>query len=203
MYFVPPLQRPLSAAPDSIDKDENMYAGAVVLKTNRPVPEMEELARKTLAGINPNLSVVRFQTFTAQIAGQFNQARLLSRLTTLFGGLALLLATLGLYGVTAYGVARRTSEIGIRMALGAARIKVTAMVMRGVLAQALVGLALGVPTAMFCVKYVRSQLYEIKAVDGWVLAGAILVLLVAAAVAGWIPARRAASISPVQALRVE
>jgi macrolide transport system ATP-binding/permease protein len=72
-----------------------------------------------------------------------------------------------------------------------------------VLAQALVGLALGVPTAMFCVKYVRSQLYEIKAVDGWVLAGAILVLLVAAAVAGWIPARRAASISPVQALRVE
>jgi macrolide transport system ATP-binding/permease protein len=114
-----------------------------------------------------------------------------------------LLATLGLYGVTAYGVARRTAEIGIRMALGAARIKVTAMVMRGAMMQALVGLALGVPTAMFCVKYVSSQLYEIKAVDGWVLAGAVLVLTLAATVAGWIPARRAASIDPVQALRVE
>jgi macrolide transport system ATP-binding/permease protein len=203
MYFVPTLQRPLSAEPDSIDHDENMYAGAIVLKTSRPVPEMEELARKTLVGINPNLSVVKFQTFSAQIGDQFSQPRLLSRLTTLFGALALLLATLGLYGVTAYGVARRTAEIGIRMALGAARIKVTAMVMRGAMMQALVGLALGVPTAMFCVRYVSSQLYEIKAVDDWVLAGAVLVLTLAATVAGWIPARRAASIDPVQALRVE
>jgi macrolide transport system ATP-binding/permease protein len=89
------------------------------------------------------------------------------------------------------------------MALGAARIKVTAMVMRGAVVQALVGLALGVPTAMFCAKYVSSQLYEIKGVDGWVLAGSVLVLTLAATVAGWIPARRAASIDPVQALRVE
>ena len=203
MYFVPWLQRPLSAAPDSIDKDENMYAGAVVLKTDHPVPEMEELARKTLAGINPNLSVVRFQTFSAQIADQFTQARLLSRLTMLFGALALMLATLGLYGVTAYGVARRTSEIGIRMALGAERGSVTAMVMRGALLQAIAGLALGVPTAILCVRYVESQLYEIKGVDVEVLAGAVVALSAAAVLAGWIPARRAASIDPVQALRVE
>jgi macrolide transport system ATP-binding/permease protein len=203
MYFVPTLQRPLSAAPDSIDQDENMYAGAIVLKTNRPVPDMEELARKTLAGINPNLSVVRFQTFSAQIADQFSQPRLLSRITALFGGLALMLATLGLYGVTAYGVARRTAEIGIRMALGAARTKVAAMVMRGAMVQALAGLVLGVPTAMLCTKYLSSQLYEIKSVDAWVLAGSVAVLTLAAAVAGWVPARRAASINPVQALRVE
>jgi macrolide transport system ATP-binding/permease protein len=75
--------------------------------------------------------------------------------------------------------------------------------MRGAMLQALIGLALGVPTAMFCVKYVSSQLYEIKSVDGWVLAGSVVVLTLAATVAGWIPARRAASINPVQALRVE
>jgi predicted permease len=203
MYFVPTLQRPLSDTPDSIDEDENMYAGAIVLKTIRPMPDMEELARKTLAGINPNLSVVRFQTFTAQIADQFSQARLLSRLTMLFGGLALLLATLGLYGVTSYGVARRTSEIGIRMALGAERASVTAMVMRSALVQAVIGLALGVPTAMLCVRYVESQLYEIKGIDSGVLAGAVFTLLAAALLAGLIPARRAASIEPAQALRTE
>ncbi len=202
MYFVPLMQRPASAD-YSIDQDENMYAGAIVLKTSRPIPEMEELARKTLAEINPNLSVVRFQSFSAQIAEQFSQDRLLSRLTMLFGALALLLATLGLYGVTAYGVARRTSEIGIRMALGAERKAVTAMVLRGAMLQVLAGLALGVPVAIFCVRYVRSQLYEIKTMDPWVLAGAVASLAVAATLAGWIPARRAASINPVQALRVE
>jgi ABC-type antimicrobial peptide transport system permease subunit len=202
MYFVPLMQRPQSAD-YPIDKDENMYAGAIVLKTSRPIPEMEELARKTLAGINPNLSVVRFQTFTAQIAEQFGQDRVLSRLTMLFGGLALMLATLGLYGVTAYGVARRTAEIGIRMALGAKRATVTAMVLRGAMVQAIIGLSLGVPVAIFSVRYVRSQLYEIKTVDGLVLAGAMTALVAAAALAGWIPARRAASIDPMQALRVE
>jgi ABC-type antimicrobial peptide transport system permease subunit len=202
MYFVPLMQRP-SSADYPIDKDENMYAGAIVLKTSRPVPEMEELSRKTLAGINPNLSVVRFQTFTAQIAEQFGQDRMLSRLTMLFGALALLLATLGLYGVTAYGVARRTSEIGIRMALGAERGSVTAMVMRGAILQAIVGLALGVPTAMLCVRYIESQLFEIKGIDTEVLAGAVVTLMAAAVLAGLIPARRAASIEPAQALRTE
>jgi macrolide transport system ATP-binding/permease protein len=202
MYFVPLMQRPASAD-YPIDKDENMYAGAIVLKTSRPIPEMEELARKTLAGINPNLSVVRFQTFTAQIAEQFGQDRMLSRLTTLFGALALLLATLGLYGVTAYGVARRTAEIGIRMALGAERGSVTAMVMRGAMLQTGIGLAIGVPTAMLCVRYIESQLYEIKGVDVGVLAGAVLTLVAAALFAGLIPARRAASIEPAQALRTE
>jgi len=202
MFFVPLAQRPLSAT-GSIDEDENMYAYAIVLETSRPVPDMEELARKTLAGINPNLSVMKFQTFSAQIADNFIQDRLLSRLTILFAGLALLLATLGLYGVTAYGVARRTPEIGIRMALGAERSKVTAMVMREAMVQTVVGLSIGAPTAMFCVRYIRSQLYEIKTVDSLVLAASIATLIVAAALAGWIPALRAASIDPVQALRVE
>jgi macrolide transport system ATP-binding/permease protein len=202
MYFVPLPQRPPSAR-ETIDRDDSMYVGAIVMETDRPVPGMENLARKTLAGINPNLSVVRFQTFSAQIADQFDQARMLSRLTMLFGGLALLLATLGLYGVTAYGVARRTAEIGIRMALGAERGRVTGMVIRGALLQAVAGLVIGVPAALLCVRYIESQLYEIKSVDPGVLAGAVLTLVAASLLAGLIPARRAASIDPAQALRTE
>ncbi|UWZ82324.1 ABC transporter permease [Occallatibacter riparius] len=202
MYFVPLMQREKSAD-YPIDKDENMYAGAIVLKTSRPVDDMETLARRTLASINPNLSVVKFQSFDAQIAERFSQARMLSRLTMLFGGLALLLSTLGLYGVTAYAVARRTSEIGIRMALGARRATVTAMVVRGALVQALIGLGIGLGVAMLCVRGIESQLYEIKGVDPGVLTGAVLMLIAAALLAGLIPARRAASIEPARALRAE
>jgi len=202
MYFVPLLQRPTSWT-GPIDKDESMYAGAIVLKTDQPIPEMEEGARKTLASINSNLSVVKFQSFEAQIADQFSEARMLSRLTMLFSGLALLLATLGLYGVTAYGIARRTAEIGIRMALGAKRAGVTAMVMRSAILQALLGLAIGIPAAMMCVHYVASQLYEIKVVNIGILAGAVSTMIVAAGLAGLIPALRAASIDPAQALRTE
>ena len=202
MYFVPLLQRPPSET-EPIEQDESMYAGAIVLTTKRPVPEMEELARKTLASINSNLSVVKFQSFEAQIADQFSEPRMLSRLMSLFGFLALLLATLGLYGVTAYTVARRTAEIGIRMALGAQRGGVTAMVMRSAILQAVVGLLIGVPVAMICVRYVESQLYEIKGVNLVIVAGAVAILITAAALAGLIPARRAASIDPARALRTE
>jgi macrolide transport system ATP-binding/permease protein len=202
MYFVPMMQRPVSAkAP--IEKDEMMYAGAIVLKTERPMNDMESLAWRTLSSINPNLSVVKFQTFAAQIADRFTEERMLARLTMLFGGLALLLATIVLYGVTAYTVARRTSEIGIRMALGAERSKVTAMVMRGAMIQAALGLAIGIPVARLSVRLVETQLYEIRGVDASVLATAILTLAVAAAVAGFIPARRAASTDPALALRTE
>jgi ABC-type antimicrobial peptide transport system permease subunit len=121
----------------------------------------------------------------------------------LFGGLALLLATIGLYGVTAYTVAGRTSEIGIRMALGAERNNVVAMIMRGASAQTLLGLAIGVPVALLCVRFVKAQLYEITHVDATVMAGAIVTLAVAACLAGLIPARRAASIDPARALRME
>ena len=128
---------------------------------------------------------------------------MLQRLTMLFGLLALLLATLGMYGVTAYGVARRTAEIGIRMALGAERTSVTAMVMKGALLQAAVGLAIGIPTAFLCVRFVKAQLYEVTRLDPMVLGTAIATLALAALVAGLIPARRAASIEPARALRTE
>jgi macrolide transport system ATP-binding/permease protein len=202
MFFVPMLQRPASTK-YPIDKDEMMYAGAIVIKTDHPISNMESLARTTLSSINQNLSVVKFQTFDAQIADRFIEDRMLARLTMLFGGLALLLASIGLYGVSAYSVARRTSEIGIRMALGAERAKVTAMMMRSAAIQAGLGLAIGLPIALLCVRFVQAQLYEVKHVDAAVLTGAILTLGLATALAALIPARRAASIDPAKALRNE
>jgi ABC-type antimicrobial peptide transport system permease subunit len=202
MYFVPMMQRPASDK-DPIEKDQGLYAGAIVLATDRPMNDAEELARRTLIGINPNLAVVKFQTFAEQIGDRFAEERMVARLTMLFGGLALLLATIGLYGVTAYTVAGRTSEIGIRMALGAKRGSVVAMIMRGATVQTILGLAIGVPVALMCVRFVKTQLYEITNADFTVMAGAIVALAVAAGIAGLIPARRAASIDPARALRME
>jgi ABC-type antimicrobial peptide transport system permease subunit len=186
-----------------IEQDLSLYAGAIVVQTDRPMTDMESLSRRTLSAINPNLSIVKFQTFSEQIADRFTEERMIARLTMLFGALALLLATIGLYGVTAYGVARRTSEIGIRMALGAERSSVVAMVMRGAILQTVIGLAIGVPVAFLCVRFVKSQLYEITSANISVMIFAVVILAVAAGIAAIIPARRAASIDPVQALRTE
>jgi len=128
---------------------------------------------------------------------------MIARLTSLFGLLALLLAAIGLYGVTSYTVVRRTPEIGIRMALGAMRSRVIGTVMRGAMLQAVAGLALGAPLAIFCVRYVKSQLYEITSVNVPVMTIAMGVLVLAAAIASIIPSGRAASIDPVRALRIE
>jgi len=202
MFFVPIMQR-YASDKDPIEKDMSLYAGAIVVETARPMSDMEVIARKTLAGINQNLTVAKFQTFDEQIADRFVEERMISRLTTLFGALALLLATIGLYGVTAYNVVRRTPEIGIRMALGAERGGVIAMIMRGALIQTALGLAIGIPVALLSVRFVKTQLYEITSADHTVMTAAIVTLAIAACIAGIIPARRTASIDPVQALRVE
>jgi macrolide transport system ATP-binding/permease protein len=205
MYFIPMTQRiPESARRRPIEQDTGLYAGAIVIQTDRPMENIQSIARQTLAAINPNLSVVKFQTFDEQIADRFTQDRMITRLMTLFGILALLLATLGLYGVTAYTVARRTSEIGIRMALGANRGSVVGMIMRGAMLQTAIGLAaIGIPVAWFCVRYIESQLYESRGMSLAVLTIATLTLTTAAATAGLIPAQRAASTNPSQALRTE
>jgi macrolide transport system ATP-binding/permease protein len=205
MYFLPLTQRdPKNARKGPIDGDTSLYVEAIVLQTDRPMDNVQSLARQTLAAINPNLSVVKFQTFDEQIADRFTQDRMITRLMTLFSILALLLATLGLYGVTAYAVARRTSEIGIRMALGANRSSVVGMIMRGAMLQTAIGIAaIGIPVAWFCVRYIESQLYESKGMNLAVLAIAALTLTAAAAAAGLIPAQRAASTNPSQALRTE
>jgi ABC-type antimicrobial peptide transport system permease subunit len=165
--------------------------------------DVEAMARKTLATIDPNLTVIRFGTYESEVGDNFNQDRLIARLTSLFGLLALILASVGLYGVMSYFVDRRTSEIGIRMALGAARSGVVAMVLRGALWQVLIGLVIGIPAALIAGHFMTSLLYEVQPYDPLAFLGAILLLAICATVAGFIPARRAASIDPMQALRTD
>ncbi|WP_202925529.1 ABC transporter permease [Edaphobacter sp. 12200R-103] len=200
MYFRPLLQL---AHTDPDGDTRSLYAGAIMLQTKGSVEGLESQVRRTLANINPNLTLTNFNTFAGQIHGQFNQERLIARLTLLFGLLALILASVGLYGVTAYSVARRTPEIGVRMALGANRSSVVGMVMREAMLQACIGLAVGIPIAWMCARFVQSQLYGVGGHDATVMIVAVAVLAAAACAAGLIPAQRAASTDPVKALRTE
>jgi predicted permease len=182
---------------------QSMFIDAIIVNFKAPQQNADELLRRTLASIDPNLTVVDLRSFDAQVAGNFTQDRLVARLTTLFGILALVLASVGLYGVMSYFVARRTGEIGIRMALGATRSSVLANVLRGALMQIAFGLVVGIPAALFAGHLMASLLYGVGAYDPWAFAGAAGLLAVCAAFASLIPARRAASIEPMQALRTE
>jgi len=181
----------------------SMFVNAMILDFHSAPPNVDALVRHTLAGINPNLTVQDLRTFGNQLAGNFTEQRVVARLTGLFGLLALVLASVGLYGVMSYFVARRTSEIGIRMALGATRQSVVNMVMRGALWQILVGLVLGIPASLYVGYLMKAMLYGVDSYDPAALAGAPVMLVIFAAAAAFIPARRAASIEPMQALRTE
>jgi macrolide transport system ATP-binding/permease protein len=190
--------------PDSdAGEKSSMFLNFIILDFTRTPPDAEALTRKTLASIDPNLSVTHFSPYDAEVAGNFNQDRLLARLTSSFGILALILSSVGLYGVMSYFVVRRTSEIGIRMALGAARPGVVTMILRSALCQLAIGLAIGIPAALIAGHFMTSLLYEVKSYDPLAFLGATLLLIVCAAVAAFIPARRAASIDPMRALRAD
>jgi macrolide transport system ATP-binding/permease protein len=205
VFLRPLAQRFMGYKEESMNSGEtqSMFINSMVLNFNRPQPNADTLIRRTLSEIDPNLSVMDLRTLDAQVAGNFNQDRLVAQLSSLFGILSLILASVGLYGVMSYFVARRTSEIGIRMALGATRGSVLGLVMRGALGQVLIGLCLGIPGALYAGYLMKSLLYGVGSYDPWALAGAPLMLLLCALAAGFIPARRAASIEPMRALRTE
>jgi len=163
----------------------------------------QEAIRRTLAGIDPNLTATNITTFDEQIAQRTTDRTMMSRLTELFGLVALLLASIGLYGLTAYQVARRTSEIGIRMALGANRLNILRLVLNGAFLQVAIGLALGIPLVYAGGRMVASQLFGVRSFEPLTLFVAILVLALCALMASILPARRAASIDPMRALRTE
>ena len=182
---------------------QSMLINSMVINFKIPQSNAEQLIRRTLADVDPNLTIMDLRSLDAQVAGNFNQDRLIAQLTSLFGVLALIIASVGLYGVMSYFVARRTSEIGIRMALGASRTSVLAMVFRSALFQVVLGLALGIPAALFAGHLMASQLYGVGAYDAASLTVATLVLALCAAIAVFVPARRAATVEPMRALRIE
>jgi predicted permease len=205
MYFRPLTQTlPGLTEPNFIMAEgRSLYINSVTLHFQRPPQNLDALIRHTLANINPNLTMIDLNSLDYQVATNFTQERLVARLTVLFGALALVLASVGLYGITSYQVARRTNEIGLRMALGANRANVLGMVIRGAIVQASVGLALGVPIAVFGARYMADQLYHVRSYDPLSLAVAVLVLSASAMLAAFLPARRAANIEPLTALRME
>jgi predicted permease len=205
MYFRPMTQfnRNVSGRNFFMAESRSLYPNSITVRYVGDAASLESLARRTLANINPDLTMVSFKSLDHQVADNFNGERLISRLTGLFGLLALALASVGLYGITAYSVARRTNEIGVRMALGANRGHVVTMVMRRALVLVGIGLAIGIPAALVGGRLMRTQLYGVKAYDPVTLILAVLVLSAFAALAGFIPARRAASIEPMHALRIE
>jgi predicted permease len=188
---------------DTTTETRSMFIDAVILRFNGPQQEVEQTVRRTLATIDRNLTVTSLRPYDQQVAGNFTQERLIANLSSLFGALALILACVGLYGVMSYFVARRTSEIGIRMALGATRSSVIAMVLQGALGQILLGLILGIPASLYAGYLMKSLLYGVGNFDPIALAGAPFMLVLCAAAAAIIPARRAATIEPMQALRTE
>lgn len=159
--------------------------------------------RRVLQQINPDIVIRKITTYDEQVSNYFTRQRLIARLTAIFGILALALASIGLYGVTAYGVARRVPEIGLRMALGADRASVVRLILRGAAIQTGIGLALGIPTALLAGRLLQSQLYEVKGHDITTILAACAVLILSAVAASALPARRASSVDPIQALRTE
>ena len=159
--------------------------------------------RRSLAGIDPNLAFYDVQTLAARLDAQTATGRFLVRLMTAFGALGLLLAAVGVYGVIAYGVAQRTREIGVRVALGASRGAIVRQVVGTGMRPVLVGAVVGVVGVWGLERFVRSLLYGVKPTDPFILAGSLALLGAAALIASWLPARRAAGVEPLVALRGE
>ncbi|HEV2289273.1 MAG TPA: ABC transporter permease [Candidatus Acidoferrales bacterium] len=204
MFYVP-LAQYVNYKTELMQKLEfgSHQIGGIMLVTNDPPGTLEPQLTRALAEIDPNLTVTSVRTVKQQIDLSFDQERAVASLAGLFGVVALLLAAIGLYGVTAYTVAQRTNEIGIRMALGANRANVVQLVLRGAFERVLFGLLLGLPLAIGAGKLIASQLFAVSSWDPLALGVATSALALCSFIAAIIPAARAASISPMTALRVE
>jgi ABC-type antimicrobial peptide transport system permease subunit len=205
MFYVP-LAQNVDYPPDDVMKRvevQSHFIGGIMLVTNISPGVLEPVLNKTLADLDPNLTITTVRTMREMVDLSFDQERAVAGLAGLFGIVALVLAVIGLYGVTAYTVAQRTNEIGIRMALGANRAKVVQLILQGAFMRVSIGLLLGLPLAVGAGKLIASELYGVSSWDPVALIVAASSLAIAAFFAAIIPAARAASISPMTALRIE
>jgi len=187
---------------NTFDLYSHFLSNIVIWAPGSPA-DIEVQVRKALASADPNLVVYGVDSYSKILDGDFQQQNMIATLTMLFGVLGLVLAAVGLYGVMAYNVEQRTSEIGVRMALGADRAKVVRMVLRGAFSQIGIGVGLGIPLAIVGGRLMASQLFGVSPYDPRMLGIAAILLCAAALVASWIPAARAASVEPMVALRTE
>jgi predicted permease len=204
MFYVP-LAQNVKYTNDLMAKLElrSHFIGGIMLVTNLSPGVLEAQLTRIFAEVDPNLTINSIRTMQQQIGLSFDQERAVAGLASLFGIVALVLAAIGLYGVTAYSVAQRTNEIGIRMALGADRGKVVQLVLRGAFKRVLIGLILGLPLAIGAGRLISAQLYGVSSWDPLALSVATGALAICSFFAAIIPANRAASISPMNALRIE
>jgi ABC-type antimicrobial peptide transport system permease subunit len=204
MFYVPFLQN-VKYDNELMKKLElrSHYLGGILLTTKTPTGTLEPLVTRALADLDPNITITTIRTMQEQIDLSFDQERAVASLAGLFGVVALILAAIGLYGVTAYSVAQRTNEIGIRMVLGANRSKVFQLVLGGAFQRVLIGLVLGLPLAVGAGRLISAQLYGVSSWDPLALAVAAISLAICSLLAALIPANRAASIQPMNALRTE
>jgi predicted permease len=201
--ILPLLFLPEAQAEYAHSNQGSLFLRDVVILT-RPGASLSAAAvRQAMASVDPNMPIVTIRGLREQVATQFAQQRLIARLTSLFGLLSLVLASIGLYGVTAYNAGRRVNEIGVRMALGANRGDVVRLVLRGALALVLFGLLTGLPLTFAVGRFLGNQLYGMSPYNPAVTLGAVVALGLSALVASFVPAFRASSISPVDALRTE
>ncbi len=203
-FFLPFLQQPPDLpAPQLRSNLLSNIARSVQLRVDRPVPGLETDVRRALADVDPGLTVVRVHGLDEQVAGNFRIERLLTSLAAGFGGMALLLACLGLYGVMTQAVTARTRGIGVRMAIGATPGRVVATVLRGAFVQVAIGFAVGAAGAMVAGRLLEHALFGVSGRDPRIVAVSACVLGLSVAVAAAIPAARAARIDPIRALRTE
>jgi ABC-type antimicrobial peptide transport system permease subunit len=172
------------------------------LRSDIPVETLVPAARAAILGLNRGISL-QFRSLETQVNESLLQPRIVALLSSVFGSLALLLAMVGLYGVTSYAVTRRKGEIAIRMALGAARGSVVRLMLRDVVVLLALGMAAGLAASLAAGRLVASLLFGVQPRDPVQLAGAVVVLAAATAVAAYLPARRAARLDPMAALREE
>src|SRR5262249_10099355 len=173
------------------------------VRSTGDVGAMVAAIRREVRGLDPNLPVFNIKTFADHINESISRERLIALLSSFFSLFALLLAALGLYGVMAYAVTRRTREIGIRMALGAQAGNVLSLVLRETLLLVSIGIAIGLPVALAATRLAKGLLFGLTPNDPLTITLATLVMLAIAVLAGYLPARRAAQVDPLVALRHE